>query len=462
MRPHRWILSTGVAAAALSVAAPAADASCKTSVTTPVPQPTPAHLAAAGLARFPFTGEAGRVDLVAPPFTHSTDVTNPLFPIGSLRSAILNGKADGKPLKIETTLLPETRVVEWSPGQCVRTLVSQFVAYRGGRIEEVALDLYAQADDGSVWYFGEDVFNYDRGAVGDTAGTWLAGKEGPAAMIMPGRPQVGNVLRPENIPGLVFEEVTVKATGETVTGPRGPVSGALVASELHDDGTREDKYFAPGYGEFRSAGGGDLEAMALAVPTDAAAGPEPPEPAHMLAAGDRAFAARSRRAATAAVEDLSAAWAAHRRSGVPPRLVAPVRRALTALDRAVAALRPQQARAVVDASADWRRFKARSAALAVTDATLDLLLQYRAPAEIDRARFTRWARQALIDAAAGDRANLRGDVATLTWIRDRFARDVDALELVRIDRRLAELQAQVADRELRAARRTITALLNRA
>ena len=36
------------------------------------------------------------------------------------------------------------------------------------------------------------------------------------------------------------------------------------------DGTTEDKTFAPGYGEFYTAGGGDVEALALAVPTDAA------------------------------------------------------------------------------------------------------------------------------------------------------------------------------------------------
>lgn len=79
------------------------------------------------------------------------------------------------------------RVIEWIPGQFVRVLVSQYVAYLDGRIEEVALDFYAQADDGSVW-FGEDVFNYDGGAVADLSGTWLAGKAGPAAMIMPADP----------------------------------------------------------------------------------------------------------------------------------------------------------------------------------------------------------------------------------------------------------------------------------
>ena len=36
------------------------------------------------------------------------------------------------------------------------------------------------------------------------------------------------------------------------------------------DGGTEEKTFAPGYGEFYTAGGGDVEALALAVPTDAA------------------------------------------------------------------------------------------------------------------------------------------------------------------------------------------------
>jgi hypothetical protein len=181
MRWQRWIASTGVAVLTLSVApahAAAGSAPCGPSVTTPVPQPTVAHLAAAGLSGFPLAPDDRRVDLVAPPFTNPTNITNPLFPISELRSAILNGHVDGKPLKIETTLLPDTRIIEWSPGQCVRTLVSQFVAYQGGQIKEVALDHYAQADDGSVWYLGEDVFNYEHGLVADTGGTWLAGRRG--------------------------------------------------------------------------------------------------------------------------------------------------------------------------------------------------------------------------------------------------------------------------------------------
>ncbi len=95
------------------------------------------------------------------------------------------------------------------------------MAYGDGRILEVATDFFAQADDGSVWYFGEDVANYVDGVLDNTDGTWLAGKDGPPGMIMPADPHVGDVYRPENIPGFVFEEVTVKSVTETVDGPQG-------------------------------------------------------------------------------------------------------------------------------------------------------------------------------------------------------------------------------------------------
>jgi hypothetical protein len=57
--------------------------------------------------------------------------------------------------------------------------------------------------------------------------------------------------------------------------------------------------------------------------------------------------------------------------------------------------------------------KARGAAVGVALAALDLRLQYRRPAAIDRARFHLWARQVLVDAAARDLPAVSGDVATV-------------------------------------------------
>jgi hypothetical protein len=202
----------------------------------------------------PTAPESELVDREQPSFSDPTNITNPLFPIGQLESVILLGRVDRLPFRTEVTLLPETKTIEWN-GQQVEVLVSQYVAYLDGRITEVALDWYAQADDGSVWYFGEDVYNYEDGAVANKDGSWTAGVDGPAAMIMPADPQEGDVYRPENIPGLVYEEVTVQSSGKTVHGPQGLVDEAIVVEELHQDGETEGKIFARGYGEFLTGQG---------------------------------------------------------------------------------------------------------------------------------------------------------------------------------------------------------------
>src|SRR3954447_20805371 len=161
--------------------------------------------------------DSRRVDLAPPVFSDPTRIDNPLFPISNLRSVVFLGREEGHAFRSETTLLSGTGVVSYG-GRQIPVLISQYMAWRDGRLEEVARDRYAQADDGSVWYLGEDVIDYARGHAVPTEGTWLAGREGPPAMIMPARPEVGNVFRTENVPGIVFEQVTVKAVGHTVAG----------------------------------------------------------------------------------------------------------------------------------------------------------------------------------------------------------------------------------------------------
>jgi hypothetical protein len=410
-------------------------------------QPTQAQLAAAGLQEFPLAPESDRVDLTEPEFSDPTNVTNPLFPIKELRSALLLGRVDGVPFRVETTLLPETRVIKLDGGAEVETLVSQYVAYLDGRIEEVALDFYAQADDGAVWYFGEDVFNYEGGGLANTEGTWLAGKDGPPAMIMPADPMVGDTYRSENIPGQVFEEVTVKSVDGTVDGPYGPISGTMTGSELHADGMREEKVFAPGYGEFLTGSGANVEAIALAVPADSLDEPVPADLEDLGTGADAAFnATRSGDwpAASAALAEIGAAWDTYRAGGVSPRIAAAIERGIGQLREGI------------------ERRDSTEAALAATEvglSGLDFQLRHRPVTEIDLARFEIQARRALVDAAGGDLAGLAADVTALEWIRDRVAHSLDPVEVTRIDAELLELRTNVSDEEPKAAVGTATSLL---
>ncbi len=411
--------------------------------------------ATADEALLPTAPDDQRVDLDEPSFSNPTEITNPLFPISELHSALLLGNDEGRPLRIETVLLSEPKIIEVN-GQQVETLVSQFVSYLDGRIHEVALDWYGQADDGSVWYFGEDVFNYEDGVVADMDGTWLAGKDGPVAMIMPADPQVGQAYRPENIPDRVFEEVTVNSIGLTVTGPRGPVEGAMIGRENHLlEGYYEEKTFAPGYGEFTSGVGGNLEALALAVPTDALPGPAPAELAAVSSGATDIFEATETgdwEAATAGLEAIRAAWATHQASGNVPQLLG------VQMTRALDALAGDALTPAVDAR---NAEGAREAALDVALASLDLQLQYRPPVEIDLARFDLWAHQLAVDTGSDepDPGHVAGDVTTLEWIWDRVAHTLDASVVERIDAQLSDLRAAADDEDVSAAAEAVPALL---
>jgi hypothetical protein len=398
---------------------------------TTIPQPAvPAHI--------PVAPESERVDLAMPTFSDPTNVTNPLFPVSLQDSVLMLGHVDGKPFRTEVTLLPETRIIEWE-GQRVETLVSQYNAFLDGRIEEVAYDYYAQADDGSVWYFGEDVFDFRDGAVVVTEGTWLAGRDGPAAMIMPGDPRVGDVYRTENAPGFVFEEVTVRSTDQTLDGPVGPIRGGMLADELHSDGKTEQKVFAPGYGEFYTAGGGDVEALALAVPTDALDESVPPQLTTLsngaLQIFDRAGSG-DWAAASATVREMEGAWKTFRTGDVPMLIEPRMNLALASLARAV---RSRQ------------MAEARNAAIEAARSSLDLQLRYRPQAEIDLARMDLWAAQLLVDEAAGDAPGVGADAFALDYDRDRILDAVDARDLVRINTEIGTIQVAVVDCELAAA-----------
>jgi hypothetical protein len=392
-----------------------------------IPQPEPPD----GLEVAP---DDERVDLAVPTFSNPTDITNPLFPVSSQHSVLLTGTVEDQAFRTEVTLLPYTRILQWE-GQEVEVLVSQYVAFLDGRIEEVAYDLYAQADDGSVWYFGEDVFNFADGAIADTHGTWIAGIDGPAAMIMPADPQVGDVYRPENIPGLVFEEVTVVSTDETLDGPFGPIEGGLLVRELHMDGETEDKQFAPGYGEFYTAAGGDVEALTMAVPADAADGAEPEQLAALIDEPHALIAALAESDAGGAEQALDAIAVAHEAYPADeiPALLGPL------LDESVERLST--------AVADGDDAAASQAAIDVGRLGLDLGLRYRDQAGIEIRRFDLWLAQAQLDAAAEDAARLNADYFALDYVRERFVSDIGADQSAALNLGMEELLGAIGDED---------------
>jgi len=209
----------------------------------------PVSLLAAALAIPLGLAAPGAMGQPFPPFTNPTDITNPYYPVSNTKHAITLGVADGDEFRSEVTLLPGTRTITWAGG-VTQTRISQYVAYKAGDLVEVAYDFFAQADNGDLYYFGEDVFNYVDGVVDNTEGSWLAGRDGaPPGLIMPANPVVGQVFRPENFFPVVFEEDTVVSLMQPARTPLGPINNGLLIHELLLDGTEELKIYALGFGQ---------------------------------------------------------------------------------------------------------------------------------------------------------------------------------------------------------------------
>ena len=371
---------------------------------------------------------SARVDLNNPIFSNPTNITNPLFPVAKVSKALLLGRVGGLPFHVEYTLMPRTRTIKWN-GQAVETLEVQYAAQLGGRVTEMALDWYAQADDGSVWYFGEDVFDYENGVIISTDGTWLAGRDGIPAMIMPAKPKVGNVYRVENIPGVAWEEITVKAINQTVNGPRGQVSDAMIGLELHMNGTYSNKTFAPNYGEFVTIRGSELEALALAIPTDALECSVPAELETLSNGADEVYNALQAGIWSNISSSMTAmitAWDTYQAGKVPGMLDAQMSTALVELTAAVNAHQPSEA---------------RQAVMNLSHANLDLQLPHRPLSDIELERGALYARQLLLDAC--DLGAIRSDVTNLEWLWKRVQHTININEARVIEPHIRELRVAV-------------------
>lgn len=186
-----------------------------------------------------------------PVFTDPTAITNSHLPLAALTQDILEGTEGSQVSRVERTRLAGTKMFTVN-GAAVAAMIVEDRAYLDGELVEVALDYFAQADDGTVYYLGEDVDIYAGGVVVSHEGAWLYGVNTNAlGILMPGVPEVGQKFRSENVPHVTREDDEVVSVSETVTVPAGTYTDCVKIKEMMSDGEIEYKYYAPGVGVVR-------------------------------------------------------------------------------------------------------------------------------------------------------------------------------------------------------------------
>lgn len=194
--------------------------------------------------------------VTTPRFTHPTRITNPWLPISSIRSAEFAGTKAGVAVRAIKTRRNTTKAFTVD-GRTVRAVIVEDRAYENGVLHEIALDYYAQADDGTVHYLGEDVDNYgpDGTTVVNHDGAFLYGVDTKTlGVAMPADPQPGDRFTFEKVPARGSESNRVNTLDATVAVPAGTFTGALeIDGYLSPRGERETKWYARGVGTINEA-----------------------------------------------------------------------------------------------------------------------------------------------------------------------------------------------------------------
>lgn len=113
---------------------------------------------------------------------------------------------------------------------------------------EETFDYLAQDRKGNVWYFGEEVDNYEDGVLVDHDGSWLAGVDGALPGIwIKNRHRVGDSYLQEYLEGEAEDTRDVVATNVTVTTSMGTYKNCVQFFDWTplDSESREYKFYCP-------------------------------------------------------------------------------------------------------------------------------------------------------------------------------------------------------------------------
>lgn len=196
-----------------------------------------------------FTGYEGLADVgVCDPAgtTFTLDIDNPFFPLPVGHQLMLEGEEGGAHLLVRITALDEVETVAG-----VETRVIEEYEAKDARVVEVSRNFFAQAHDGTVCYFGEDVDMYDgAGNVTSHSGSWRAGADdNRPGIFMPPHLEVGRAFQQEIAPGIAEDQAKVIALGERTEVPAGTFEGTATLRDGNPlDGSTGEKVYARGVG----------------------------------------------------------------------------------------------------------------------------------------------------------------------------------------------------------------------
>jgi hypothetical protein len=172
---------------------------------------------------------------------------NPFFILEPNYQLVLSGGDAGDVAQVMITVLNETRDVNGT-----ETRVVEERETLGGELAEISRNFFAICEEtNSVFYFGEEVDDYENGILIAHEGAWLAGEgANKAGVIMPGTILLGARYYQEIAPDIALDRAEIIDMGEVIQTPSGDFTDTLITQETNplEPDVAELKYYAAGIG----------------------------------------------------------------------------------------------------------------------------------------------------------------------------------------------------------------------
>jgi len=180
---------------------------------------------------------------------------NPYFPLRPNFQSILEGDEDGTEIRAEITVTRMSKVIPLEVDGVIKMVRTRIVEEReseDGELVEVSRNFFVRCKEtNDVFYFGEEVDDYEDGEIVGHEGAWEVGIDGAMpGIIMPGRFLLGARYFQEVAPGVALDRskhVDMGLELETEAGEFSDCVAALDSSAL-TPGDEDLKIYCPGVG----------------------------------------------------------------------------------------------------------------------------------------------------------------------------------------------------------------------
>lgn len=194
--------------------------------------------------------------------TLSSNGSNDYFFLQPGYQLTLEGEEDREAVQLIVTVMNETKTVDG-----IETRIVEERESVDGELVEISKNYFAickETDD--IFYFGEDVDDYEDGEIVSHEGGWLAGLDGArAGLIIPANPKIGMKYYQEIAPGVAEDRAEITSLNEVVDTPAGKFDNVVKVEETNplEGNEKEYKFYAHGIGLIQDA---DLKLVSYVLP----------------------------------------------------------------------------------------------------------------------------------------------------------------------------------------------------